>query len=312
MDSPGVELPSLSNLDVTAPDAIYEQYFLKSGQYDLVGFRLNVQTVYDGIVAAVNDAVSHGTLNLGGLTADQWVHAQPAHLCAKVVIREQGGVFPNFGDTPINNKALAQKNLAPFDINVQDDQLVPNIIWKNFVVGQPFFLKLPGAGANRLLLETQLPRDAFQVYVGVTQDAYDRFLRDDRKGGAIKGFKQLSREELCKSKLGDRAKPFPHAVVLRWENQANVIELPALPEKLYLGMALGIEYNVKKIKQGKVGEITFVHRCLIPRLVPDTKCFEIEEIVAGGFTIVVRAYDPMQGSPRDSCLASEAHYFHNA
>src|SRR5260370_34933234 len=157
VDSPGVELPSLSNLDVTATNPIYEQYFLKSGRYDIVGFRLNVQTVYDGIIAAINQAVAGGTLNLGGMSADQWVHSQPAHLCAKVVIRQQGGVFPNFGDTPINNMALAQKNLAPFDINVQDDHLIPNITWKNFIVGQPFFLKLPGAGANRLSIETQLP-----------------------------------------------------------------------------------------------------------------------------------------------------------
>jgi hypothetical protein len=302
VDSPGVELPSLSNLDMTATNPIYEQYFLKSGRYDIVGFRLNVQTVYDGIIAAVNQAVSGGTLNLGGLTADEWVHAQPAHLCAKVVIRQQGGVFPNFGDTPINNKALAQKNLAPFDINVQDDHLVPNITWKNFIVGQPFFLRLPGAGANRLSIQTQLPRDVFQLYVGITQDTYDRFFRDDRKGGAIKGFKQVSREELCQSKLGDRAKPFPHAVVLRLDNKDNAIELPAFPEKLYLGMSLGIEYNVKKIKPGNIGEINFVHRCLTPRFVPGTKCFEIEDTVAGGFTVLVRANDPMRG-PKGQVLS---------
>ncbi len=67
VDSPGVELPSLSNLDVTDKNPIYEQYFLKSGQYDVVGFRLNVQTVYDGIIAAVNQAISGGTLNTGAL-----------------------------------------------------------------------------------------------------------------------------------------------------------------------------------------------------------------------------------------------------
>ena len=45
---------------------------------------------------------------------------------------------------------------------------------------------------------------------------------------------------------------------------------------------LGIKYNVKKIKPGNIGEINFVHRCLIPRFVPGTKCFEIEDTVAGG------------------------------
>jgi len=294
VDSPGVELPALSNLNVTDVNPLYNQYFLKSGQYDIVGFRLNVQTVYDGIIAAINQAVAGGTLNLGGLTADEWVHAQPAHLCSKVVIREQGGAFPNFGDTPVNNKALAQKNLAPFDINVQDDGVVPNINWKNFVVGQPFFLRLPGAGANRLSIETELPREAFQIYLGITQDTYDRFLRDPKRGGAIKGFKQLSCEELCQSKLGDRAKPFPQAVVLRWEGPNNVIELPPMPEEFYLGMSLGIEYNVKKIKPGILGEVTLFHRCMIPRLKPGTCCFEIVDTVAGGFTIIVRANDPNQ------------------
>jgi hypothetical protein len=64
--SPGVELPSLSNLDVADKIPIFEQYFLKSGQYDVVGFRLNVQAVYDGIIAAVNQAVSGGTLKSRG------------------------------------------------------------------------------------------------------------------------------------------------------------------------------------------------------------------------------------------------------
>ena len=299
VDSPGVELPSLSNLDAASTNPIYEQYFLKSGRYDVAGFRLNVQTVYDGIIAAVNQAVSSGTLNLGGLTADEWVHAQPAHLCAKVVIRQQGGVFRNFGETPINNKAVAQKNLAPFDINVQDDHMVPNIMWKNFVVGQPYFFKLPGAGVNRLSIETQLPMDAFQLYLGITQDAYNRFFVNGR-GGAIKGFRQLSRRELCDSPLGDRAKPFPQAVVLRWENTDNTIELPAFPEKLYLGMSLGIEYNVKKIKPGNIGDVNLAHRCLVPRLVPGTKCLEIEDTVAGGFTILVRANDPNRPRQRKS------------
>ena len=49
-DSPGVQLPALSNLDVNDKNGIYPQYFLNAGQYDVVSFRLNVQTVFDGIV----------------------------------------------------------------------------------------------------------------------------------------------------------------------------------------------------------------------------------------------------------------------
>jgi hypothetical protein len=191
VDSPGVELPSLSNLDFINDDnPIFEQYFLKSATYDLVGFRLNVQTVYDGIIAALKQAVANG-LNLGGLTPDQWVHAQPAHLCAKVVIRQQGGAFPNFGDSPINNAHLAQKNLAPFDINVQEVSPVPNIVWKNFIPGQPFFFRLPGVGRNQLRLEVpRLPEDAFNFYVGIPTETFHSIFREGR-GGAIKGFRPI-------------------------------------------------------------------------------------------------------------------------
>ena len=291
--SPGVELPSLSNLDVTDTNKIYEQYFLNSAQYDVVGFRLNVQTVYDGIAAAINAAVSGGTFNLGGLTVDQWLHGPGAHLCAKVVIREQGGTFPLYGDNPISNNKIAQRNLAPFDADVTEVNPNPNIKWYNFVMGQPFFLKLPGAGANRLTLEADLPREAFQFYLAITEDAFQRFFSDGR-GGTVKGFKQLSCEELCRSPLGNRAKPFPEAVVLRWEGKANALEVPAMPDRFLIGMSLGIEYDVKKLKPGKLGKVNVTHHCQIPRLKPGSLCFEMCETIAGGFTIMAKASDPNQ------------------
>jgi hypothetical protein len=297
VDSPGVELPSLSNLDVTDTNPIFEQYFLKSATYDIVGFRLNVQTVFDGIIAALNQnqAGTDGpVINLGGLTPDQWVHNQPAHLCAKVVIRQQGGAFPNVGDSPINNPHVAQKNLTPFDINVHDT-MVPNIVWKNFITGTPFLFRLPGAGRSRLSLEVpRLPEDAFKFYIGIPTETFDRIFREGREGG-VKGFKVVPPQELCESKLGNRAKPFPDAVVLRYEGRENALEFPALPEKHYLAMSLGIEYNVKRIEPGVLGEINFVHRAQLPKLKPGTLCFEIEETVAGGFTILLRAYDPFRG-----------------
>lgn len=293
-DSPGVELPALSNLDVNDTNPIFEQYFLNSGAYDVVGFRLNVQTVYDGIIAALNQAVVMGQINLGGLTPDQWVHQQNAHLCAKVLVRPQGGSFPLVGDLPQNNAALAQKNLAPFDINVQDT-MVPNIVWKNFITGTPFFFRLPGAGRSRLTLEVPpLPEGAFKFYIGIPTEVFGRVFRQG-KDGSVKGFRVLSPKELCESNLGNKAKPFPDAVVLQYEGQANVLEFPALPEKCYLAMSLGIEYNAKKIKPGPLGEITLVHRADLPRLVAGTRCFEIEETIAGGFTLVLRAFDPFAG-----------------
>jgi len=291
--SPGVELPSLSNLDVTATNQIYEQYFLNSAQYDVVGFRLNVQTVYNGIAAAI---VASG-LNLGGLTVDQWMHGPGAHLCAKVVIRDRGGSFPDYGDTPVNNNKIAQRNIAPFNADVSVTSPDPNIQCYNFVMGQPFYLKLPGAGANRLTLTADLPRDAVQLYLAVTEDAFQRFFADGR-GGVIKGFQQLSCEDLCRSPLGNRAKPFPEAVVLRWGGHGNAIELPAMPDRFLIGMSLGIEYNVKKLKPGNLGEINVSHHCRIPRLTPGTCCFEIQDTLAGGFTIVATATDPNQAPSR--------------
>ena len=112
MDSPGVQLPALSNMDVSDKNGTYPQYFLNGGQYDVVGFRLNVQTVFDGIVAALTDAVNNG-LNLGGMTPEQWVKTQPAHLCAKVGVRLQGGAFPNVSDQPTANARIAKRTWLP-------------------------------------------------------------------------------------------------------------------------------------------------------------------------------------------------------
>ncbi|MCI0413345.1 hypothetical protein L0222_11170 [bacterium] len=291
--SPGVQLPSLSNLDLNDTNGIYEQYFLRSGRYDVVGFRMNVQTTFNGIVAALNDAVSNG-LNLGGLTPEQWVHGQSAHLCVKVVVREQGTSFPNFGDTPDQDRRLAQKNLAPFEINLTSTDPTPNIIWKNFIVGQPLFFRLPDAGRNTLILETKLQREAFQLYFAIPKENFERFFR---KGESkLKGFKQVPYTQLAEGKLGERARPFPEeAVILQSNKGENGLEIPPLDDGQFLAMSLGIEYNAKKLKPGPIGEITVVHKTLIPKLVPGTRCFEIEQMVAGGFTFIVTATDHRLG-----------------
>jgi hypothetical protein len=278
VDSPGVELPSLSNLDVNDKNPIYEQYFLNSSQYDVVGFRLNVQNVYNGIIKALNDAVANG-LNLAGLTPDEWVKAQPAHLCAKVVARRQGQQFPNFGDSPLQNARIAQKNLAPFDVNLAVTEPDPNIVWKNFIVGDPFFLKIgEGRGRNTLILETKLPAESFRFFIAVPKVTFERFFHG-RREGAVKGFKVVDPHEL---RLGERAKPFPEAVLLQYLGAQNALEIPLLGAGFYLGMSLGIEYSVKRLKAGALGEVTLVHNALIPKHVP-------EQITAGGFTILVKA-----------------------
>jgi hypothetical protein len=294
-DSPGVQLPALSNLDVNDKNGIYPQYFLNGGQYDVVGFRLNVPTVFDGIIAALNQAVSNG-LDLAGLSPEEWVKAQPAHLCSKVAVRLQGQSFPNSGEVPTNNARLAQKNLAPFDINIAVSTPDPNINWKNFIVGQPLFLRLTGAGRNRLTLQAKLQENTFKLYLGIPKRAFERYFAEGSEG-AVKGFRQVSVRELRDSKLGDHAKPFPEAVVLEWLGGANELEFPALDEGQYLAMSLGIEYSTKKIKAGATGEINLVQHTVIPKLTPGTRCFELEEVVTGGFTIVVRASEP-RNKPR--------------
>ncbi len=291
--SPGVELPALSNLNVGSTVSLYGQYFLDSAQYDVVGFRLNVQDVYDGIVAELNDILAGDPNALAGLTAEQWVKAQPAHLCAKVVVRQGADSFPNVGDTPINTNKIGQRNLAPFDINLTQVSPDPNIVWKNFIVGQPFFLKLgQGAGRNTLIIEENLNRDAFVIYVAISTAVFKRYFEGG--GGTYKGFKVVAHHEICDGKLGELAKPFPHAVILRYLGGANAIEFPALAGEEFLAMSLGIEYSVKKLKAGHPGKVKLIHKGLLPRHMPGTMCFELKEETVGGFTIVVNAKDPRQ------------------
>jgi hypothetical protein len=284
--SPGVELPALSNLDVNSTNSIYDQYFLDSGQYDVVGFRMNIQSVYDGIVAELNSILAGNPNALGGLDAETWVKAQPAHLCAKVVVRNAGGSFPNVGDTPINNRQIAQKNLAPFAADLGVVSPDPNIVWKNFIVGQPFFLKLgQGEGRNLLTVKENLKHEGVQIYLAIPTVTFERYFREGG-GGAFKGFEIVPYHKVCNGQLGELARPFPQAVILRYLGGENLLELPALGEEEFLGMSLGIEYSVKRLKPGLVGEVKLVHRCLIPRLTPGSRCFEIEDMVVGGFTIV--------------------------
>jgi hypothetical protein len=82
--------------------------------------------------------------------------------------------------------------------------------------------------------------------------------------------------------------------VLRWEGKTNAIEVPAMPDRFLIGMSLGIEYDVTKLKPGNLGKINVTHHCHIPRLKPGSLCFEIVDTIAGGFTILAKASDPNQ------------------
>lgn len=291
---PGVELPALSNLDVTDTNPIYDVYNLFGAGYEVVGFRLNVQNVFNGIIAALvaqGPSGSGPTIpqpNLGGLTPEQWVTAQPAHLCAKILIRQHGAAFPSVGDTPVTNAALAQKNLAPFEIGISDTDSNPtNIVWKNFVTGTPYFLRLPDGGLSRLRFVLRAPEDVIKLQLAVPTETFERYFRNGP--GRLHGFREIPPRKLCESPHGRKAKPFPDAVVLELPGGEHVIEFPALPEKHFLAMSVGIEYQQRKLKPGDVGELDLVHRAEMPVARAGTHSYEIEEKVVGGFTLQLRA-----------------------
>ena len=292
--SPGVQLPALSNLDINATNGLYEQYFLRSGEYDIAGFGLNVQTVFNGIIAAIN-ASGVTQADLGGLTPEAWVLDQPAHLCAKVVIRGEtiGQPFPSFGtDTPDTNRRIAQKNLAPFELTITTTSPNPTIIWKNFIVGQPLFFRFPQKERkNRLVLRHRLPAEATEVFVAVPPQTFEEFIR---KSGRLKGFEVLPEAKL--PNVGRyRGKPFPEAVILQHTGKEAAIQLTELEENQYLGMAVGIKYDMKKLKHGPLGDLQVVHHSVVPVLKPDTLCFDLVDKVVGGFTLQVRAVDHHMG-----------------
>jgi hypothetical protein len=300
---PGVELPALSNLDVAATNPLYDSYIMRSGAYDVVGFRLNVQNVFNGIIAALVAEGPPGSTPttplavLGGLTAEQWVLAQPAHLCAKILIRSQGDAFPNVGDTPITNAALGQKNLAPFELSISDtDQNPTNIVWKNFVTGTPYFLRLPDGGLSRLRFALRLPDNVVQLQLAIPVVTFERYFRNGP--GRLEGFHEIPHRRLCESPHGRKAKPFPDAIVLEYRGGEHVIEFPALPEKHFLAMAVGIEYEQRRLKPGLVGEIDLVHHTEMPTVRHGTHSYDIEERIVGGFTLQLRAVDVTPHSNR--------------
>lgn len=277
--SPAVQLPALSNLDQNSTNGDYGVYFLKPGAYDVIGFRLNVQTVFDGLVKAIDAS----GMDLGGLTSEQWVHAQGAHLCAKVLVRTVNESWPVLGDTPFTNRRLAQKNLAPFAVDVAVSTPDPNIIWKNFVVGDVIkFMKFDERlGIHKLIIQAKLPIDAMNLFLAIPKRSFERWFGQ----GSIKGFKEVSEESLYGLKA-----PFPEHVILQLVEQENWIEVPPLGEE-FLAMSLGIEYSVRRLKPGQLGEITIVQETTTPKIDEERHCYELEQTIVGGFTVTLEAFD---------------------
>jgi hypothetical protein len=294
--SPAVQLPALSNLDVDSTNGVYESYFMRSGEYDVVGFRLNVQTVFDGLIQAIDAS----GMDLGGLTSTQWVHAQGAHLCAKVLVRRADEAWPLMGDTPFTNRRIAQKNLVPFAVDVALVDPDPNIVWRNFVVGDVIqFMNAPGGGderwgRHRLSVRKDLPAGVLRLYLAVTRRSFARWFRED----ALKGFKIVDEKAL----RGIKA-PFPEHVILRLEDDANSIELPALGRE-FCAMSLGVEYSPKRLKDGAKGSISIVQETTVPKVDAKRRRYENETVVVGGLTLTLDVLDSRKvPRPKDPARA---------
>jgi hypothetical protein len=235
---PNVPLPSLGELDAASINPVYEQYYLRLWSYDVAGFRFDVDSVFKALVAEVAAKVPANLL--GGATADEWV--RDSHPCVKVRIMSgelsnnytPGGAVPAIDASPLKDRHIAQRNLAPFDVM---QMAAKKAAWTKFRVAQA------GAGVNRLALEHGLPLDAFRVYLAIPRPAYERYIDPKKsKGGAVLGF-EVFRED----GRATIAKPFPDAVILRQSQAAAEIHVADHAREPYFGMALGIAGDPKRL-----------------------------------------------------------------
>jgi hypothetical protein len=280
--SPAVKLPSLGNLDIASKQRVFEVYFLKAGAYDLVGFRLPVQTVFDGLVQAIEEAEP----DLGGLTATEWIHQKNAHLCAKVMIRKEGDSWPAAGDTPLDDRRIAQKNVAPFAIDLNVDQPDPNIEWTHFIVGDARRFK--GAdrrvGTHLLSLEDLARHLELGLYLALPRRAFDKCVDQKR----LRGFEKVDWHGKA---------PFPEHVVLKCVSPKNSIPIAALGDRQMIGAALGIEYRVSRLERGQSGKVSVVQRTILPVLDSARQSYQLLPVVVGGVTVEVVIW-PLAKGPR--------------
>lgn len=277
--SPAVKLPALSNLDVDSINGTYEIYSLPGGRYEVIGFRMAVQTVFDGLVKAIGDS----EVDLGGLTPTQWVHAKDAHLCAKVMVRVAGEGWPSLQDSPTADRRMSQRNLAPFATNLAVETTDPAIEWKNFMVGdtssvQAFDRRL---GTHVLSVESTLPREATIAYLAVPSRIFATLIGD----AGLDGFTVL--DEPTAAAL---TPPFPDCVVLRCLGPDNAVRLPALGTGRYVAMSLGVQYLPSKLRPGRIGEVTVRQRTAMPRIDEKRQCYEVGLETVGGCTLRLTAY----------------------
>jgi hypothetical protein len=288
--SPAVELPSLSNLDVTSQSGLNDVYFLPSAKYDIVGFRFAVQTVFDGLVNAINQAVSDGVFTLPtGVGAVQWLETLPSHVCVKVAVRRDDESWPPYDASPQMERRIAQKNLVVFDTDLASPSPSPNIKWKYFTMGGPLAALMRivrandrEAGMNTLLLSSDFAQHASRILIAVPRTIFARWVG---KGG-VKGFEILERDTHERFRV-----PFADHVILAQAGEEAGIRLPCLDDNI-LPMAVGVEIDEGKLKPDTIQRVSVTHRALVPRFGTgsQSRCYELVEAIVGGFTLEFRIH----------------------
>jgi hypothetical protein len=249
--SPGTPLPALTNFDPADTGGDYEQFVLGPLQRDVVGFRFNVDIVYGALIGLMEQLDMQ---MFGNGKADLWLKA--GHACVKVWLTsgEKPGPHNGMGtdwcdgsQVPLNNRKIAQRNLAAFASTVTG---MKKPHWTYFVMSQAF------AGSNALVLKAaHLPDDVVRYYIAVPTAVYQHYVA---KGGSHRGFEPVS----------DVPKPFPEAVILRQTAPGARLEFADHRRHEFFGLALGVAI----LKEARMSDIDMVHTAHDGRVV-------------GGFTL---------------------------
>src|SRR5207302_5144769 len=131
-------LPALSALDAATAGPTYDQPALVPRSYTVVGFRFDVDVVFKGLHDALV-AAGMTPAQLGTMTIDDWLKGTNGHACVKVLVRANefpdtpNGMFPSDMNLPTNDRHIAQRNLAGFDMTLKGAK---EIQWQNFMMNQ--------------------------------------------------------------------------------------------------------------------------------------------------------------------------------
>jgi hypothetical protein len=241
--SDAVPLPEMWTLDAPNAGFIYDQPVMGPVSYAVVGFRFDVDQVFQALHDKMT-AHNYPPAQLGFLTVDGWLKANNAHACVKVLMQsgESGNVvWPTDSALPSQDRHIAQRNLAGFDIGVV---AMKKIKWQMFMMSQA------GAGANALAIAHGLPRDAGRFYLAVPTQMWERYGAQVRGGAVHRGFEVVHDAD---------PKPFPDAVILRETTPGARLELLDHARERFFGMALGVEADPARLRGARLGDLSLVH-----------------------------------------------------